>query len=63
MQVDRDHLSIKLLLHSLFHTLRRYHEHQREDREEYIHIIKEHIIEGNDNLIQNKYFFTLVKVL
>ena len=45
------------MLHSLFHVLGRYHEHQRGDREEYIRIIKEHIIEGNDNLIQRKALF------
>ena len=59
VQVDRDHLSTKLLLHSLFHILGRYHEHQREDREEYIRIIKEHIIEGNNNLVQGKPLFVV----
>ena len=36
----------KALLHTLFHVLGRYHEHERADREKYIEIIDENIIEG-----------------
>ena len=32
--------------HTLFHILGRYHEHERSDREKYIEIIDENIIEG-----------------
>ena len=48
VQVDayEKHGSSKALLHSLFHVLGRYHEHQRGDREEYIQVIKEHVMEG-----------------
>ena len=46
MAVDRLCSESKELLHTLFHILGRYHEHQRTDREKYIDIIQENIIEG-----------------
>ena len=46
IHVDRKHLTAKSLLHYLLHILGRYHEHQREDRKDYIWIIKENIIKG-----------------
>ena len=39
-------MSSKALLHTVFHILGRYHEHERADRREYIDIIAENIIEG-----------------
>ena len=44
--VDETSSSSKALLHTLFHILGRYHEHERADREKYIDIIEENIIEG-----------------
>ena len=46
VQVDRQIFGSKVLMHMLFHTLGRYHEHERADRKKYIDIIKENIIEG-----------------
>ena len=36
----------KELLHMLFHILGRYHEHERADRDRYIDVILDNIIEG-----------------
>ena len=36
------------LLHTLFHILGRYHEHQRLDREQYIYVMKENILPGTN---------------
>ena len=44
--VDRLCSKPKELLHMLFHVLGRYHEHERPDRDKYIDIIQENIIEG-----------------
>ena len=44
--VDSTCFSSKALLHTLFHLLGRYHEHERSDREKYVHVIEENIIEG-----------------
>ena len=46
IHVDEEHVSLKLMLHIMFHILGRYHEHQRADRREYITIIKDNVIEG-----------------
>ena len=46
VQVDTDCLTSKALLHTLFHILGRYHEHERADRERYVEVIEENIIEG-----------------
>ena len=46
VQVDTEFSSTKALLHTLFHILGRYHEHERADREKYVNVIKENIIEG-----------------
>ena len=46
MPVERGCLNTKALLHMLFHILGRYHEHERADREEYVDVIEENIIEG-----------------
>ena len=46
IQVERESLSSKALLHTLFHILGRYHEHERADRGQYIEIMKKNIIEG-----------------
>ena len=46
VEVGKDSLSFKALLHTLFHILGRYHEHERADRKEYVDIIEENIIEG-----------------
>ena len=46
VQVDTEHVNTKSLLHSLFHILGRYHEHQRADREAFIHIYMEEVLEG-----------------
>ena len=58
VQVDAEHLSSKALLHMLFHILGRYHEHERPDREEYVDVIEENIIQG----INIKYTFTRVRI-
>ena len=56
IQVDTEHLSSKALLHLMFHILGRYHEHERADREKYVEIIEENIIEGTTvNMISVKY--------
>ena len=34
------------LLHTIFHILGRHHEHQRRDRDAYISVMKENIMEG-----------------
>ena len=44
--VDKMFSSSKAVLHMLFHILGRYHEHERADRDSYIDVIKENIIEG-----------------
>ena len=44
--VDKKSLSSKALLHMLFQILGRYHEHERADRDKYIDILEENIIEG-----------------
>ena len=46
IQIDTEHLTTKGLLHTLFHILGRYHEHERPDREKYVEIIEENIIQG-----------------
>ena len=46
VQVDGRRRTSKALLHMLFHILGRYHEHERPDREDYIQVIEENIIEG-----------------
>ena len=46
VRVDADCSSSKALLHTLFHILGRYHEHERADREEYVDTIEKNIIEG-----------------
>ena len=33
-------------LHLIFHILGRYHEHQREDRDKYVRIVKKNIMKG-----------------
>ena len=60
VQVDAEHLSSKGLLHMLFHILGRYHEHERPDREKYVDIMEENVIEGTCIII--KYTFTCVHV-
>ena len=44
--MDAERLSSKEVLHTLFHILGRYHEHERPDRDKYVQIIEENIIEG-----------------
>ena len=48
IKVDEQHASSKSMLHTMFHILGRYHEHQRADREKYIKIIREYVIEGKN---------------
>ena len=45
--VNEVFIDIKSIMHMLFHVLGRYHEHQRPDRDNYIHILQENIIPGN----------------
>ena len=49
--MDADFLSPKALLHTLFHILGRYHEHERPDRDEYVDIIEKNIIKGTLDFI------------
>ena len=44
--VDGSCFSSKALLHMLFHVLGRYHEHERSDREKYVNVIEDNILEG-----------------
>ena len=44
--VDGVWSSGKALLHTLFHILGRYHEHERTDRVKYIKVIEKNILEG-----------------
>ena len=46
VQVDGKFLSRKSLLHTVFHILGRYHEHERADRNHYVNIIEKNIIKG-----------------
>ena len=46
VQVGNEFSSTKALLHTLFHILGRYHEHERADRDIYVDITKRNIIEG-----------------
>ena len=46
IQVDAESLSSKALLHTMFHILGRYHEHERADRDQYVNIIKKNVIGG-----------------
>ena len=46
VEVDKEFSSTKALLHTLFHILGRYHEHEREDRDKYVRIMEGSIIEG-----------------
>ena len=46
IEVDDATASLKSLLHTLFHILGRYHEHQRNDQEEHVRIIIDNVIEG-----------------
>ena len=46
VSVADDYVSPKALLHTLFHLLGRYHEHERADRDQYIDTIQENILEG-----------------
>ena len=46
MGLDEVHMSFKSVIHMLFHILGRYHEHQRADKDCYISVIKENVIEG-----------------
>ena len=49
--VNQDQLSFKRAAHQLFHALGRYHEHQREDRDEYVQVLWENVKEGNNFLL------------
>ena len=39
-------MSSKALLHTVFHILGRYHEHERADKNHYVDTIEKNIIEG-----------------
>ena len=60
--MDEKFLSSKELLHMLFHILGRYHEHERPDKEEYIKVIEENIIEGTQIVTNNTAFLTTYNV-
>ena len=53
IRVDGACSSFKALLHTLFHVLGRYHEHERPDRETYVDINEENIIEGIFMIVTN----------
>ena len=46
VQVGAGFLSSKALLHTVFHILGRYHEHERADKNHYVDTIEKNIIEG-----------------
>ena len=46
VQVGEEFSTTKALLHTLFHILGRYHEHERSDRDLYVDIKERNIIEG-----------------
>ena len=46
VQVGGKFSSVKALLHTLFHILGRYHEHERADRDIYVDIKERNIIKG-----------------
>ena len=48
---------ISSVLHKIFHTLGRFHEHEREDRDEYIKIIWENVEKGNIQIKHSKLMF------
>ena len=60
VQVDTKHLSSKALLHTLFHILGRYHEHERADRKKYVKVIEENIIEGT--IVQHSFLHIYIIV-
>ena len=52
VQVAGVFASAKALLHTLFHILGRYHEHERPDRDKYVRVIEENILKGANSRIQ-----------
>ena len=46
IKVDPLRMNPRIALHTLFHVLGRYHEHQRSDRRPFIPIIHQNIIKG-----------------
>ena len=55
IEIDPTNLRLRESIHIIFHILGRYHEHQRSDRDEYIQINWENIIEGKVGM------YTMVK--
>ena len=52
--VDETCSSPKAMLHTLFHILGRYHEHERVDRVRYIEVMERNIIQGIYNYTHHK---------
>ena len=46
VEIDEDVMDSRSIMHMLFHLLGRYHEHQRIDRDNYVNIFRENMLEG-----------------
>ena len=53
--IKEDELDFNPVSHKLFHVLGRYHEHQREDRDDYVRVLSENIEEGRNFMLGFKY--------
>ena len=53
VEIDGKYANSKSTLHMLFHILGRYHEHQRADKEKYVRVLKENIVQGAKKSVYN----------
>ena len=53
VEIDGMCTSSKSMLHILFHLLGRYHEHQRVDKDKYVRVLNENILQGMKLFVYN----------
>ena len=53
-------IKMRSAFHMLFHVLGRYHEHQRQDRNEYVQINWMNILEGEEINYKYEYWGTII---